>query len=853
MKIISFTIESLKTGCVTDKTEPRFSFAISTERQGAALYEAELTMGNWTKKTSEQILVPYDGEKLLPFTKYEVKLTVTDNYGETDTAYATFETGRLSTPWQAKWITDGSYRFTEKHVSPAPMTFRKKIKTNKKIARAVIYSTAMGIYELEINGHRVGNDYFAPGFTSYKTYLQYQTYDVTALLTGDDTLDAIVSGGWAVGSYVFNRVNRVSADRQALMLELRISYEDGEEVVIGTDESWQVTLNGNLKMADLYDGETWDATVDLDNSDWRKATVEKLRTYPANIEASYGSPVIAHETMTPVSIQKLESGELVYDFGQNFAGVISAKINGKKGQTIVFKHAELLNTDGTLNTKLLRSAKATATYVCKEGKQEYSPRFTYMGFRYVGVTGVEEDDIELTALALYSDVEQKGSFTCSNELINKLQSNIVWSAKSNFVDIPTDCPQRDERMGWTGDISVFAKTAVYNFELTRFLEKWLKDLRAEQLKTGGIPNTIPVQGYGFPVTFPRIATDNWGDACVNVPWALYEASGNKQILEISYASMKKYNKACGFWAKLLSLGKHRYIWNMPLPFKFGDWLAPDVPTMGGWQKRSKWTATASYAYTSKMISVIAGILGKKEDEVKYAKLYKKICNAYVSVFTDGKGKLKNEFQTAYVLPLQFGMFPEDIRLTAAKNLATLVKSNGYKIATGFPGTPYILFALADNGQEETAFNMLTNTECPSWLYEVKAGGTTIWERWDGLKPDGTLNAGQGDGTGGMISFNHYASGAVGDFLYRRVAGIEPVEPGYKSFTVRPVVGGGLTFAKGEVNTPYGTISSEWQVENNKFSLKITVPASTQCTVYLPDGKTETVNSGHYAFNSEYTK
>ena len=288
MKIISFTIESLKNGCVTDNTEPRFSFAISSERQGAALREAELTMGNWTKKTSEQILVPYDGEKLLPFTKYEVKLTVTDNYGETNTAYATFETGRLSTPWQAKWITDGSYRFTEKHVSPAPMTFRKKIKTNKKIARAVIYSTAMGIYELEINGHRVGNDYFAPGFTSYKTYLQYQTYDVTALLTGDDTLDAIVSGGWAVGSYVFNRVNRVSADRQALILELRISYEDGEEVVIGTDESWQVTLNGNLKMADLYDGETWDATVDLDNSDWRKATVEKLRTYPANIEASYG-------------------------------------------------------------------------------------------------------------------------------------------------------------------------------------------------------------------------------------------------------------------------------------------------------------------------------------------------------------------------------------------------------------------------------------------------------------------------------------------------------------------------------------------------------------------------------------
>lgn len=848
MKIISFTTEQLENGCVTDKTEPRFSFAISSDKQGAKLSEAVFVIGNWIKKTSEQINVVYDGAPLEPFTKYEVKLTATDNYGETDTSYTTFETGRMSTPWQAKWITDGSYRFTEKHVSPTPMTFRKKIKTDKKIARALINSTAMGIYELEINGKRVGEDYFAPGFTSYKTYLQYQTYDVTELLTGDDTLDAIVSGGWAVGSFVFNRVNRVSADRQALLLELRLTYDDGEEVVIGTDESWKVTLNGNLKMADIYDGETWDATVNLDKADWRNAAVEKLRSYPAHIEAAYGSPVIAHEHIKPLSCAKLANGEIVYDFGQNFAGVISAKINGKQGQEIVFKHAELLNPDGTLNMKLLRSAKATATYVCKDGEQEYSPRFTYMGFRYVSVTGVDEDDIELIALALYSDVKQNGSFECSNELINKLQSNIVWSAKSNFVDIPTDCPQRDERMGWTGDISVFAKTAVFNFELTRFLEKWLKDLRAEQLKTGGIPNTIPVQGYGFPVTFPRIATDNWGDACVNVPWALYEATGNKQILEISYLSMKKYNKACGFWAKLLGLGKHRYIWNMPLPFKFGDWLAPDVATMGGWQKRSKWTATASYAYTSKMISRIAGILGKIEDEEKYAKLYKKISDAYVSVFTDGNGKLKNEFQTAYVLPLHFEMFPdENTQKAAAANLAALVKTNDYKIATGFPGTPYILFALADNGQAETAFKMLENTLCPSWLYEVKAGGTTIWERWDGLKEDGTLNAGENDGTGGMISFNHYASGAVGAFLYRRIAGIEPVECGYKRFSVKPLVGGSITCAEGRVNTPYGEIVSSWKLLNNSFELHVHVPVGTECEVTLPNGQTQVCESGDYTF------
>ncbi|MCH5159015.1 MAG: family 78 glycoside hydrolase catalytic domain [Clostridiales bacterium] len=848
MKIVKLSTEHLTENCVTDNPKPRFSFTVTSEKQGAALASATISVGDWSVDTTEQILVPYGGAPLKPFTSYTVTVTATDSFGETDTASMTFETGRLSEPWKAKWITDGSYKFTEKGVSPKPMVFRKKITADKKIARAVIYGTAMGVYGLDINGVRVGTDYFAPGFTSYKTNLQYQTYDVTSLLTGNDTLTANVVGGWAVGSYVFNRVNRVSADRQALLLELRITYEDGSEEVIGTDESWEVSLDGNLKAVDLYDGETFDATVDLDKISWRKASVEKLRAVPAEITAAYGSPVTAHEVMKPVSVKKV-GGEIIYDFGQNFAGVICAKLNGKLGQKVVFRHAEILNADDTLNVKLLRSAKATATYICKEGEQVYSPRYTYMGFRYVGVTGVEEGDLELSALVLYSDVEQIGSFQCSNELINRLQQNIVWSSKSNFVDIPTDCPQRDERMGWTGDISVFAKTAVYNFELSRFLEKWLKDLRAEQLKTGGIPNTIPVQGYGMPVTFPRIATDNWGDACVTVPWALYEATGNKEILEISYESIKKYNKACGFWAKLLSVGKHRYIWNMPLPFKFGDWLAPDVPTMGGWQKRSKWTATASYAFTSSMISRIAGILGKKDDEEKYSKLYKKISDAYCSVFTDGNGKLKNEFQTAYVMPLHFKMFPDEkTQRAAAKNLAALIEKNGHRIATGFPGTPFILFALADNGQEEAAFKMLENTECPSWLYEVKAGGTTIWERWDGLKPDGTLNAGDGDGTGGMISFNHYASGAVGDFLYKRVAGIEPKECGYKSFRIKPLVGGSITSAKGTVVTPYGEIVSDWKVEDGKFTVNVAVPVGTTCEVVLPSGEVNTVESGKHTFS-----
>ncbi len=849
MKIINLTTEHLAKNCVTDSPAPRFSFAIKSEKQGAKLASAKITVNGWSKETSGQILVPYGGEPLMPFTDYEVTVEAEDNFGERNVASMIFETGRMGTPWQAKWITDGSYKFTGKGVSPTPMTFRKRIVTKKPIARAVIYSTAMGIYGLDLNGVRIGNDYFAPGFTSYKNYLQYQVYDVTGSLTGNDELMATVAGGWAVGSFVFTRKNRISADRQALLLELRIKYKDGTEEIVGTDESWEVTRESNVRMADFYDGELYDATVDTGKIKWQKASAEKLRINP-EITVTYGSPVKAQEEMKPISCKRLAGGLLVYDFGQNFAGVVRARIEGKKGQKITFLHSEILKADGSPDMTLLRTAKATATYLCKDGGQVYSPRYTYMGFRYVGVEGVEEENIELTAYALYSDIAVNGSFECSDELINRLQSNIVWSAKSNFVDIPTDCPQRDERMGWTGDIAVFANTALYNFDLSRFLEKWLRDLRAEQLKSGGIPNTIPAQGYGFPATMPRMAVDFWGDACVLVPWALYLARGDKAILELSYDSMKRYIRACGFWAKLMSVGKHRYIWHTPSMFHFGDWIAPDVEKMSEWQKRSKWTATASYANMSRMLSRIAGILGKKEDEKKYEKLYKKISGAYVSVFTDGKGKLKKEFQTAYVLPLQFGMFPEKVRAQAAENLAALVEKNEYGIATGFPGAPYILFALADNGQEETAFRMLENTNCPSWLYEVKAGGTTVWERWDGLGEDGTPNVVE-DGRGGMISFNHYANGAVGAFLYERIAGIRPLEAGYAKFAFKPLIGGSITYAKGKVGTPYGEIEAGWRLEGGRYFAEVTVPAGSVCEAWLPDGTMRLLESGHYTFDCEY--
>ena len=850
LKISRLTVEHLAEGCVTDRPDPEVSFRLMSDRKNVTLKQARISVNGWSVKTDSQILIPYRGNKLQPFTEYQVRVEAEDNTGEKAQAETVFETGRMETPWKAEWITDGEYSFTDKKVSPVPMMFRKKFKCIRKVKEAKIYASALGIYELIVNGKKAGDRYFAPGFTSYRHEMQYQVYDVTDMLSGDNTLTAVVSGGWAVGSFVFTRVNRHDADRQAFLAELRITYEDGMQEVIGTDDSWEVTEDGPYRMADIYDGETYDASVDVEKIPWRKAAPEKLRFVP-DLRADYSSPVRAHEEMHPVARTKLADGTLIYDFGQNFAGVIKLKIQGKKGQVITVRHAEILNKDGSLNVEFLRTAKATAAYTCRDGQQEYSPRFTYMGFRYASVSGISEENIEVSALALYSDIEKIGGFTCSDEMLNRLQKNIIWSSRSNFVEIPTDCPQRDERMGWTGDIAVFAPTACFNFDISRFIKKWLIDVRAEQLPTGGIPNTVPAQGYGFPATMPAMAVDWWGDACVLVPWAQYMAQGDIQVLKDMYPVMKKYVKACRFWAGF-GVGKHRYIWNTPSVLHFGDWVAPDVPKMSQWQKRSKWTATASLYNTSRITAMTADILGEKEDAEYFKKLSDKVADAYVSVFTDGKGKMKEEFQTAYVLPLWFKMFPEDAQKKAAENLAQLAGRSDYCIGTGFPGTPYILFALADNGQEETAFKMLMNTKCPSWLYEVKSGATTIWERWDGLDENGECPISD-DGTDMMISYNHYASGAVGAFLYERIAGIQAIEPGYRTFRIRPLAGGGITSARGSTDSPYGKIVSDWKIEEGIFSLDIEVPAGTKCAVTLPDGTTSEYGSGNWPLSCPYNQ
>ena len=851
-EIARLTVEGLENNIVTDEHNPHISYKVISDGQNVNVTNCHIVVrdagGNtmWERDTTEQIEISYEGEKLKPSSEYTVDVAVESDTGEETFSSIRFTTGLMTDKWPGKFITDGSYSFTEKKVSPEPMTFRKKIRAAGNVVKAYVYATAMGMYEMYFDGEKVGNRYFAPGFTSYKKRLQYQTYDVTEFFNQgkEINVDFTVSGGWAVGSFIYSRNNRFAADRQALSAMFYFVYDNGEADLFGTNSSWLVTRQGKVKMADLYDGETFDSTVELEESAWRNAEEEKLK-YNPQIIAECGAPVTEHEVFLPLAEDK-KGEEIIYDFGQNFAGIVRFTVkNAKKGQIIEIRHAEILNPDGTLNTSFLRSAKATVTYICSDGEQTFSPSFTYMGFRYVSVKGVEKENFEIKAVALYSDIADRGSFECSDEMINKLQSNIRWSTKSNFVDIPTDCPQRDERMGWTGDIAVFGTTACFNFDTGRFLKKWLKDVRSEQLPTGGLPNTVPANGFGFPVTMPTMAIDWWGDAAVLVPWALYMSDGDINVLKENYDMMKKYVGACKRWAAALSFGKNRYIWHTPSVFHFGDWVAPDAPKMQQWQKRSKWTATASLYNTSSILSKIAGILGHEDDAKEYKKLSENVADAYESIFTDGSGKLYEEFQTAYVLPVWFGMFKKENQKKAVENLVKLIEKSDYCIGTGFPGTPYILFALADNGRADVAYKMLLNTKCPSWLYEVKMGATTIWERWDGLDENGQCPIGD-DGTDNMISYNHYASGAVGDFLYKRIAGIEPLEAGYRKFRVKPVIGGNLSYAKAKIDTSYGVASSEWHLKDSDFYIDIEVPVGCKCILELPDGKIYEYGSGHYS-------
>ena len=834
-----------------ENPRPAFSYILSSDAKNVIQksYRIEVYKDDvkvWDTgivESDKSTHIPYEGESLQPLSCYVYKITVTASNGDSADYESSFETGLLGNGMTARFIYSGKANSPD--CTDPIHIFRKTFTTNgKKVLRSRMFASAIGIFEAQINGERVGDEYFAPGNTNAFSHIQYMEYDVTKQIKDEFTVTADVANGWQLGR-VDNKTNFYST-RRAFVCEIHVFYDDGTSDIFMTDNTWEWTDESPVRFADFYDGETYDANVSPQN--WYKC---KFLYAPLckRLIPRLGVPVKSHEHLAVKEIIPCDDGTKIYDFGQNFAGVLHIKTKAKKGTIIRITHAELIH-NGTFFTENLCTAKATLTYIAKGGEQEYMPHFTYMGFRYAKVETSEPCDIELEGIVLHSDVEFTSTFDSSNAKINQLNSNILWSGKGNFVDIPTDCPQRDERLGWTGDIAVFASTAAFNMEISLFMRKWLFDLESEQ-KDGIVPFTIP--DVNIFDKADKTPTAGWSDAACMVPWAVYMSTGDADILARQYHSMRSWvecEKRCC---------NDRLIWEDG--FQFGDWLAPDgaYPT---WISRSKWLATCYFANSADIVAKSAEILGLYEDAKKYAALRDDIKKAFCNEFVNDDGTFKTHinpangekisgFQSAYVCALWFDMLPEHLRKKVTDLLVENIHEHGGLLNTGFLGTPYLCFALSDNGRDDEAFKMLLNEQCPSWLYPVNLGATTVWERWDGIMPDGGVNIYKQNGVNAsninMVSFNHYAYGAVGDWLYRRLCGLECDTAGYKHFTVCPHIGGGFEYAKVTKMTHYGLIECGWKKENGEIIVEVTVPVNTTATVIMPNGEKHEVGSGNWRF------
>lgn len=761
---------------------------------------------------------------LKPMTDYTVEVTSWDNHGNKAQGTTSFSSGKVNSDWKGKWITP-SESYTYK--SPDSL-FRKTFTVRKPVKKAVLFSTALGCYVPFLNGKRAAKDYFAPGYTQYDKRLQYNTYNITdQIRQGVNTLITEVAPGWYSGRVALIVGGNSYGKSRALLEELHLLYADGTEDVIATDDSWETSSNGPRRFTSFFDGETYDANYSITQGPWKPVSL--YRGKKPNIVENTGSPV-----RKGAVLQARNLGNGIYDFGKNFAGIIHVKMKAPAGKKVHITHAELLQ-DGKMYTKNLTFAKAEVNYTTRAGEQEYEPLFTYMGFRYAQIepeSGVEIEDVYGTEL--YSEMEKIGSFETSDPRINQLQKNIENSQKSNFVDIPTDCPQRGERAGWTGDISIFAPTGAYNFNIDRILTKWMTDVRESQQRNGAQSFIIPSP--------PKIAVMThsdqdsvWGDAVLYVPWALYESTGNTNILSDNYDAMKKW---VDYSLRLSRLGKQPYIWDNGI--HFGDWLAPDTDTVGG-MKRAKYTSTSYLANSSQVLSRIAAILGKDSDAKKYQEENQKVKDAYQKYLVKEDGHLKEDFQSAYVLALAFNMLTDTKRPLALSDLVKNIEKNGNHLTTGFVGTPYLLSVLSDNGRKDKAYDLLFQDTEPSWLYEVKSGATSVWEKWNAINEDGTFNS------DANASLNHYSYGCVGNWMYQNAAGIQPLSAGYKKIRIAPLMDKRLSHVKSSHKTPYGTVSVDWNRSGSHFQMTVQVPCNTRAEIVMPNGKTTTVGSGIYQF------
>ena len=710
-----------------------------------------------------------------------------------------------------------------KWITPATNTgdicpvFRKNFKSNKAITAAKLTITAMGVYEAAINDKPIGDFFMAPGWTSYHNRHPYQEYDVTAVLGNENTIEVAVGRGWYSSHLGFQVTPYIWGKDFGLIALLEITYADGTIDVINTDDTWEYAKSPVL-FSELYDGEVYDARITPEN--WEKVGIIDAPTN--NLVPQDGEDIREFERLKPIEIIKTPKGETVLDFGQNLTGRLEFEVNGKSGDKIKISHAEVFDKDGNFYTENLRTAKAQIEYICKDGAQTYKPRFTFMGFRYIRLDEYpyEVKSENFTAIVAHSDMKRTGHFNCSNPKINKLFENIIWGQKGNFLDVPTDCPQRDERLGWTGDAQVFVRAASYNFDVQKFFRKWLRDLATDQEASGAVtfvvPQVLPVGEWS--------GSSAWDDAAVICPWQIYLTYNDKEILAEQYESMQKLieyiRRGCEKDSEFL----------FKLGDRHADWLGVDAPA-GSYKGAtgSELLATAFYAYSMSLFIKASKVLGKE------CKEYEEIYSETVKMF---RQKFTYKTQTEHALALYFNLAPD--KQATADSLAKIVADNGNKLTTGFVGTPYLLHALSQNGHADTAYNLLLQEDFPSWLYSVNQGATTIWEHWDGINENGEMWSAD------MNSFNHYAYGAVADWLYGVAAGIQidEAKPGFEHVILNPIVDTRFEFLEASIETKHGKVSSKWTIDGGNIKYEFEVPNTATIII---DGQAKEVEKGKYTF------
>jgi alpha-L-rhamnosidase len=846
-----------------DERVPRLSWALESEERGQVQsayrilvagseedLEAEenLLWDSGRVESGRTVGIEYEGEALRSGSPCVWKVRVWDGTGDPSPygGPAEFEMGLLEkSDWEGAWISAGKgpagdmeppsgeeFDDLANGLAPSPY-LRREFPLDKPVSMARLYATARGVYELYINGNRVGNDMFAPGWTDYDRRIQYQTYDVTPLLAdGPNALGAILGDGWFAGFVGFDPKHRGAhyGARPQLLAQLKVEYDDGTTEILATEGSWRCST-GPILYSDFLVGESYDARREMpgwaepgfDDSGWYGVEAEEIED--TNLVAQPDEGVRVIEELEAKTVTEPESGRYVFDLDRNMVGWVRLKVEGEAGTKVTLRHAEALNPDGTIYTENLRSARQTDTYILKgEGKEVYEPRFTFHGFRYVEVTGYPgEPQLEaVSGCVVHSATPPSGTFECSSSLVNKLQENIVWGQRGNFLSVPTDCPQRDERLGWMGDAQIFVRTASFNMDVAAFFEKWMTDVEDAQSPEGAFPDVAPLL-RGSGLIDLRWGAPAWGDAGIIVPWTIYRAYDDRRIVESHYDAMAR-------WMEYLHEANPDLIRKNRMGNNYGDWLSPK-----GDHTPKHLLATAYWAYDAKLIAEMAEATGRHDDASEYRHLNERIKAAFEEAYVSTDGRIEGDTQTCYLLALHMDLLPEDLRSAAAEHLVRTIEGEDWHLSTGFAGVGYLCPVLTEAGYMDVAYRLLGNETYPSWGYTIKNGATTIWERWDGWTEE------NGFQSPNMNSFNHYSLGSVGEWLYRYVAGIDLGTPGYGRIVIRPCPGGGLTHASGAYDSVRGRISSSWKIEDNRFVLETLIPPNTTATVHVPS--TDDVSEG----------